>query len=218
MLLGTAFARHESFRLWEDAWDLWRPSVTKYLPMPQHPSSFGLRLTGLQSQILAMPFFFPGRHFHGLGPRGLAGNCGISGDPVSPNAVGYHYVPGASFEYPAAFGAKAHRPPRLILGHARMLPGLALICTRGMGYADFGGTCGMSGYQDSPNALRRLDAPGASIDNTAPFGRKAHRSPMLPGTAFARQGPGGLRGDLGNLRRPSLIKYRPWLRPTRCFR
>ena len=44
---------------------------------------------------------------------------------MSPNAVRCHYVPGVSIEYRAAFGAKAHRPPRLILGHARMLPGLA---------------------------------------------------------------------------------------------
>ena len=98
----------------------------------------------------------------------------ISNKPVSPNAVLCCDLSGASVDDAAAFGPEAHRPPKLVLCCARMLPGKAF---PRHGDRKIRGTRRISGDPVSPYAVRSRDVLGASVYDPAAFGPQAHRPP-----------------------------------------
>ena len=138
-----------------------------------------------------MPACSLGRHLNGIGSANFGGIRKISGDPVSSNAVRFRYVPGTSFDDPAGFGPKAHRPPSSILRrHARMLSGKAFARHGPWGLR---GSRKVSDDPTSPDAVSCRHLEGASVDNPASFGPKAHRSRSSI-FRHARMGPGDFGG------------------------
>ena len=124
MLTGTAFARYGPQRLQKDPENRHQPIFTKRRSLLQRPrasvhdpAAFGPKAHMTMRSILGPTRLLPRTAFaqHGLGRHRV----------VSPNTVRGHNVPITSVDDPAAFGPKTHRPPRSILGHARMLSGTA---------------------------------------------------------------------------------------------
>ena len=84
-----------------------------------------LRLTNPGGQLLTVPPCPLKWHLKEMGPGDFGGTLGISGYPVSPNAVCCLYLQGTSSAYPAAFGPNAHRPPSSIQGRVATNAGTA---------------------------------------------------------------------------------------------
>lgn len=137
----------------------------------------------------------PGRAFSRHWSGDFWGTRGISSDPLSPNAARWRDVPGASVDYPAAFGPKAHKPPELNFWPCPHV-------SRDGAPEHSGGTWKISSYPCLRNTVRFQDLPGASVDVASAFGFKAVRPPssilvharILSGTAFSRHGPADLGG------------------------
>ena len=120
----------------------------------------------------------------------------ITGDHVSPNAVRWRDIPGASVPDPAAFAPKITGPTDQFLALRTCSPGRHL---QGMGPGDFGET---QNHQ-RPSLTKCRPLPRNTVHSPAAFGPKAHlphrsilgRFRMLPGKAFESHGSRRLRRD-----------------------